>query len=436
MALRNLLYVYTMKKTKLLILFVLGALFGGFVWQISHEWTALHQPIVQEGKLNFDGLIASIKNVVNTEDIIPWGKNYERFDTINSILQNSYYDIDKLNTGKMLSNAIKAYVDAIEDPYTIYMDSEQNSGFQEELKGSSDFEGIGAVISKKDYYIQIDEIIKWSPAFNAGLRILDRIVMINTWLTKSIDVNQAVSQIRGPKWTKVNLTIERVAKDGSKEVIEKEITRDKLIIPSVNGKIITWDNWENLGYINISIIWEETENLLKKTLSEFKDQKVEGILLDLRGNGWWLLPISVQIASHFIPKGKLVVSAKYTTFEDEQMFSEGYTEYQNIPMVVLVDWLTASAWEIIALALQEQIGAQLVGTQTFGKWSIQTMDEFDDGASLKYTVGKWYTPNGENIDFSWATPDIVIEFDVDAYTKDAIDNQLEKAKEVISTMIK
>ena len=425
-----------MKKTKLLILFILGVLFGGFIWQIGHERTILHQPIIQEGRLNLNGLIASIKNVVNTDNVTVWGKNYERFDTINSILQSEYYDISKINTGKMLSSAIKAYVDAIDDPYTIYMDSDQNSGFQEELKGSSEFEGIGAVISKKDYYIQIDEIIKWSPAFTAGLKMLDRIVMINTGSTKSLDVNQAVSQIRGPKWTNVKLTIERIAKDGSKEVIEKEVTRDKLTIPSVNGKIITWANALKIWYINISIIGEETENLLKTTLSEFKNQNIKGIILDLRGNGWGLLPVAVQIASHFIPKGELVVSAKYTTFKDEKMLSEGYTEYQNIPMVVLVDGLTASAGEIIALALQEDIGAQLVGTQTFGKWSIQTMDEFNDGASLKYTVGKRYTPNWENIDITWATPDVIVEFDTGAYTNKVIDTQLEKAKEVLTNMIK
>lgn len=425
-----------MKKTKVLILFILGILLGWFMRQIGHERNTFHQPLIQQGKLNLDGLIVSIKNVINTKELGLWSKDYQRFDTVYGILQSSYYNVEKLNTGKMLSNALKAYVDAIEDPYTIYMDSETNSWFQEELKWSSDFEGIGAVISKKDYYIQVDEIIKGSPAFNAGLKILDRIVIINTWSTKSLDINQAVSRIRGPKWTTVKVTIERVAKDGSKDIIEKEITRDKLVIPSVNGKIITWSNKEILWYINISIIGEETENLLKKTLSELKDQNMKGIILDLRGNGWWLLPVAVQVASHFIPKGKLVVSTKYTTFEDEKLVSEGYVDYQNIPMVVLIDGLTASAWEIIALALKEQIGAQLVGTQTFGKWSIQTMDEFDDGASLKYTVGKRYTPNGENIDITWAAPDVLVEFDADKYLSSAIDNQLEKAKQVIGTMIK
>jgi carboxyl-terminal processing protease len=104
-----------------------------------------------------------------------------------------------------------------------------------------------------------------------------------------------------------------------------------------------------------------------------------------------------------------------------------------LPVIVLVDWMTASAGEIIAMALQEQMWAKLVGTQTFGKWSIQTMDEFTDWASLKYTIGKRYSPTGKNIDTTWVTPDVLIEFDADLYTKDRIDNQLEKAKLLLIT---
>ncbi len=425
-----------MKRTRLLILFVLWTLFWGFLWQIGHERNIMRQPLISSGKLNVDALVASIKNVINPDTLWIWDTKYDRFDTLYSILQNSYYDIDKLNTGEMLNSALKAYVDAIDDPYTIYMDSVQNSWFQEELKGSSDFEGIGAVISKKDYYIQVDEVIKWSPAFLAWLRMLDRILIINTWSTKNLDVQEAVQQIRWPKWTLVKLTIERISKDGKKDLFEKDITRDKLIIPSVTSKILTWSKSSLIWYINISIIGEETETLLKNTLTELKTQKIKGIILDLRGNWWGLLPVAVEIASHFIPKGLLVVSAKYTTFEDEKLLSQWYSDYQNMPMVVLVDWLTASAGEIIALALRENIGAQLIGTQTFGKGSIQTMDEFPDGASLKYTVGKRYAPNGENINLTWATPDVIVEFDSDSYIKDGTDNQLEKAIAVLTSLFK
>lgn len=420
-----------MKKSKLIILFILGVLLWGFIWQIGHEWNSLRQPIIQEGKINIDGLISSIKQVINPNELWLNNQNYERFDTIHSVLQYSYYDTEKIDTGAMITNALKAYVDALDDPYTIYMDTEQNSGFQEELKWSSDFEGVGAVISKKDYYIQIDEVIKWWPAFNAWCMMLDRIVMINTWLTKDIDVYEAVDQIRWPKWSTVTLTIERIAKDGTKEIIEKDLIRDTINVPSVNGKVLSG----NIGYINISLIGEETENLLKTTIIELKKNQIKWIILDLRGNGGWILPIAVEIASHFIPQGKTIVSAKYSTFEDEIMKSQWYSDLQDIPVVVLIDGLTASAWEIIALALQQNIGAQLIGTTSFGKWSIQTMTDFDDGASLKYTVWKWYAPNGIHIDKTGITPDIIIEFDWDSYLENDRDNQLEKAEEVIKTLL-
>lgn len=425
-----------MKRYISLLLFILWGLFGGFVCQIGHEWHDLRQPLIQEWKLNLDGLISSIKNVINAEELWLGDIKYQRFDAIYSLLQSSYYDVHKLNTWAMLTNALKAYVDAIDDPYTVYLDSSQYSGFQEELKWSSDLEGIGAVVSKKDYYIQIDEIIKWSPAFKAWLQILDRVVMINSGSTKDLDVNEAVSKIRWPKWTSVTLTIERLSKDGSKNILEKNIVREKLIIPSVKWEIITWSKGQLFWYINISIIGEETENLLKQTLQTFQGQDIKGIILDLRGNGGWLLPVAVEVASHFIPKDSLVVSTKYTTFEDEELLSKWYIGFQWLPIVVLVDGLTASAWEIIALALREQIGAQLIGTQTFGKWSIQTLDEFEDWSSLKYTVGKRYTPNGTSIDTTWALPDILVDFDQNAYLTRAIDNQLQKAKDVLETMIK
>lgn len=425
-----------MKRYISLLLFILWGLFGGFVCQIGHEWHDLRQPLIQEWKINLDGLISSIKNVINPEELWLGDIKYQRFDAIYSLLQSSYYDVHKLNTWAMLTNALKAYVDAIDDPYTVYLDSSQYSGFQEELKWSSDLEGIGAVVSKKDYYIQIDEIIKWSPAFKAWLQILDRVVMINSGSTKDLDVNEAVSKIRWPKWTSVTLTIERLSKDGSKNILEKNIVREKLIIPSVKWEIITWSKGQLFWYINISIIGEETENLLKQTLQTFQGQDIKGIILDLRGNGGWLLPVAVEVASHFIPKDSLVVSTKYTTFEDEELLSKWYIGFQWLPIVVLVDGLTASAWEIIALALREQIGAQLIGTQTFGKWSIQTLDEFEDWSSLKYTVGKRYTPNGTSIDTTWALPDILVDFDQNAYLTRAIDNQLQKAKDVLETMIK
>lgn len=353
-----------------------------------------------------------------------------RIDQINTILERNYYETESINTGKMQDSALKAYVDGLDDPYTVYLDSSTNSGFQQEIKWQQDFEGIWAVVSKKDYYVQVEELIKDSPAYKAGLFPLDRIVMINTGSVKDLNINDAVSKIRWPKWSIVTLTVERIKKDNSKEIIKKDVIRDKLSIPSVTSKIIN-NKGKSFAHITISIIWEETENILKQQIESIKQNHIDGIILDLRWNGWGLLPISVEIASHFIPEGELVVSSRYKQLWEENFYSEWYGNLENIPTVVLVDEMTASASEIIALALQEQIGAKIVGKQSFGKWTIQTMYEFNNWTSLKYTIWKRYSPSGKNINKTGILPDVIVDFDLEAYKTTGKDSQLDKA---ISTL--
>ncbi len=368
---------------------------------------------------------------VQTKSEVQNTNSYERFDEVLDTLSFLYYDQEKIHTWKMIENALKAYVDALEDPYTSYLDAETNSGFQEDLKWEANFEWIWAIISKKDYYVLVEEVVKDSPAFKAWLLPLDRIVIINEDSTKELSINEAVKQIRWPKWSTVSLRIERINKNETKEVLEKKVIRDTISIPSVSSTILTWK--KTIGYLEISIIGEETENLLKKELLKLKTGNIEGLIIDLRGNWWWLLPIASEIASHFIPINKLVVSSKYKQLGEEEYYSKGY-EWPKVPIIILIDGYTASAGEIIALALQEQIGAKLIWTQSFWKGSIQTMEDFEDGASLKYTIGKRYSPSGKNIDKIWILPDIVIEFDRDLYKEKNIDNQLEKAKEIITNM--
>jgi len=359
-------------------------------------------------------------------------QSYQRFDEVLETLQLLYYDQSRINTWKMIENAIKAYVDAIEDPYTSYLDAETNSGFLEDLKWESNFEWIGAVISKKDYYVIIEEVIKWSPAFNIWLKALDRIVVIDETSTKDISINDAVNQIRWPKWSSVRLRIERINKDETKEVFEIQVTRSSISVPSVSSAIFTGK--KTIWYLEISIIGEETENLLKKELFNLKNNNIQWLIIDLRWNWWWLLPMAVKISSHFIPKNKLVVSSKYEQLWEEEDFYSMGLEWPKVPTIVLIDKMTASAGEIIAIALQEQTSAVLIWTQSFGKWSIQTMEDFEDWASLKYTIGKRYSPSGKNIDKIWVAPDISLEFDWKLYEEKKIDNQLEKAKKEILNM--
>ena len=418
-------------KISSIFLLLLWVIIGAAVRQTKQSWQTLQTAaLADNGKVNIQSLLNNISHTVRNTSIIQ--DKYERFEEIEYILQNEYYFPEDLNNKKMLESAVKAYVDWLEDPYTVYFDYEENTQFFDDLDGEMNLEGIGAVISKKEYYILIEEIIKQSPAMQAWILPLDRVVAIQGSWVEDLSVAQAVEQIRGPAGTQVTLTIERET-DGQKELLDLVVTRDKITIPSVSHEVYTTNN-KKLWYINISMIWEETEKMLKKTITELETQDIQWVILDLRWNGGGFLPIAIEITSHFIPKDILIATAKYQTYADEEYYSLWYENFEWLPVVVLIDMFTASAGEIIAGALQEQVNATLLGTQTFGKWSIQTLIEFTDGAALKYTVGRRYLPSGKNIDKNWLEPNIIIEFDTEQYTNERVDNQLEEAIEILSNI--
>lgn len=362
--------------------------------------------------------------------------DYSQLEKLYTLLQNQYYDQAALDTGVMFDGALKWFVAALGDPYTVFLDTEENSSFTEELKGEENFEGIGAAILKKNDAIEIQEVYKWTPSYEAGLRPLDLIVEVNGEKTTEMTTQDAVDKIRGPEGSSVELAILRQsAEDPAERLFKVDITRKKVSIPSVSTDLLTMGT-RKIGYINISIIGEQTENAMKKAVAEVKAQNIDGLILDLRGNGGGFLDIGVEIASHFVPKGQTVVTTKYRVAQYDEIYqSQWYAEFDSTPVVVLVDFLTASAGEIIAAALRDINGAVIVGTQTFGKWSIQTIEDFGVGSAIKYTIGKWYTPNDENIDEVGLTPDVVVDFDADAYKSDGTDNQLERAKEEVIKLI-
>lgn len=372
-----------------------------------------------------------ISNIFTKKDSLSYYQNkYARFEQIDTIFGEDYYYTDRIDSWEMVQSAIKAYVDSINDPYTVYMDAEENSGFMSDLEWENHFDGIWAVVSKKDYYVLVEEVIKNAPAFKAGIKPLDRIIKIDNDYIQDWTLDEAVKKMRWPAWSTVAITFER--DNGEKtEMLKVEVTRDTIDIPSVSSKI--FDIWDKkVWYIEISLIWEETEKLFKNTVNDLKKDWIEGIILDLRWNGGWYLDVWVQIASHFVPKWQLIVAARYRWYADTNYYSKWYGDLEWIKTVVLVDWLTASAGEIIALALQEQVWATLLWTTTFGKWTIQTIFPFVDWDSVKYTVWAWYPPSDKNINEVWVSPDIVVEFDVESYVNDSIDNQLEEAKNLFN----
>ena len=362
-------------------------------------------------------------------------KKYKRFEEIQQVLNQEYVDQKLLLSGEksMLDSAVKAYVDGLGDPYTTYLDAVEFSGLQHELEWEGQIEGIWAIVGKKEYYIQIEEVIKGSPAFKAGLLPLDRIIMIGTGETKNLTTYEAVSLIRGKKWTKVKFGIERPQNSWENQYLVIEVERDTIDVPSVRSKILTHNN-QKIWYIEISIFWEQTNKLLTRAISNSINENVSGIVLDLRGNGGGLLPVAVDLAGHFLEPWTLVVKTDFYTYQKADYRTKGFGELKEFPIVVLIDKMSASASEILALALREQgSNVKIIGTSSFWKGTIQTLKDFDDQTSLKYTVGKRFWPQWTSIDKIGITPDIEVAFDMTGYIEKKIDNQLEKALEVLTS---
>ena len=432
-----------MKKSnrKKIYTFVLGSIFGislsmlvglQFFENIKANLSVQNQSI----KLNVDelknDLKESIKNNSKEQDQKDTQLNYSNFEEVLNILQDNYFNDDKIKPQKMLNNALRWFVQAIDDPHTTYLTSDENEDFQESLTWEDDFEWIGAEVSRQKDWIRIERPLDWQPAQKSWLKPLDIIVEIDWESTSDMSVGDAVDKIRGPQWTKVKLKIFR---ESENEVFEVEVVRDSINVPSVRSEILNLTGDLKVGHIDISMVWEETENALKENIEKLKENNIDWVILDLRWNWGGFLDIATQIASHFIAKWKEIVSTEYSNIPGQSIKSKWYWELENIPVVVLVDWLSASASEIISAALREQRNAQIIGTKTFGKGSIQTIKNLDDWSSLKYTIGKWFTPSWENVDQEGINPDIEVEFDPDLYEDQDIDNQLEKAKEIISKQI-
>jgi carboxyl-terminal processing protease len=228
------------------------------------------------------------------------------------------------------------------------------------------------------------------------------------------------------------------------------------LIPSVSSKIILWKKWFPIGYIALSIFAQDTDEKLQIEIIKLKNQWISWFILDLRWNGGGLLPESVDVASHFLPIGTPVVQAKYRIYSDTVYKAEWNDTLSYLPTVILVNGFTASASEIITLGIKEwrcknsiswtwwiyntwfdkNCDVLIIGEHTFGKWSIQNLQELSFGWSVKLTVGKRFPPSGLSIDHVGIQPDIVIPFDTNLYQKNAFDNQLDKAITVLSQSYK
>ncbi len=369
------------------------------------------------------------KNVLkNAEKNKPGDVDFGVFWEAWNKIDRYYVDESKLDSQKRVYGAIDGMVKAVGDPYSGFMDPEMAKDFDSEMEGS--FEGIGAELGMKDGILTIISPIDGMPAQKAGLQAGDKIFKINGEMTADISIDEAVRKIRGTKGTEVVLSIVRINGEKS-ETKDFTVTRDTIELKSV-----TYEKKENnIGYIRINKFVEDTSKEFNREVTKAIADNSKGIVLDVRNNPGGYLNVSIEIASKFVTKEKVVVWEEEKDGEKKAFKAIGGASLSEIPVIVLVNEGSASASEILAGALRDNNGSKLIGTKSFGKGSVQQLETLKDGSSLRITIAKWLTPSGGSIHEKGLEPDIVVEMSDDDL-KNKNDLQLQRAMDELKNVIK
>jgi len=340
---------------------------------------------------------------VSMVDAKPTDK-YEKlslFTKVMHLLETTY--VEEVDVKKLIYGGIKGMLQEL-DPHSAFLDPNDYKEMKESTTG--EFGGVGIEITKKDNIITVISPIEDTPAWTAGLKSMDKIIKINDESTAEMELQAAVSKMRGASGTKVKLTILR---EGKQKPIDFVIIRKIIKIVSVKSMMLP----DDYAYLRISTFNESTVTDLKKALTklekEAKSKKINGIMLDLRNNPGGLLDQAIGVSDLFLSKG-IIVSVQG---RDKDKKIVEYAKANNImsevvPMVVLVNQASASASEIVAGALQDNKRAVVIGQKTFGKGSVQTLVELDDKSAIKYTIALYYTPSGRSIQAKGIEPDVTI----------------------------
>ncbi|PIQ92565.1 MAG: hypothetical protein COV69_02305 [Parcubacteria group bacterium CG11_big_fil_rev_8_21_14_0_20_39_14] len=349
--------------------------------------------------------------------------DFSLFWEVWSELEQKFINRNELNFQKMIYGAISGMVKSLNDPYTQFLDPEQSKIFLEDVSGS--FEGIGAEIGLRKNQLQIIAPLEGTPAKNAGLRSGDKILKIDDKITSDLTLDQVVMLIRGPGGTEVILTILR--DDSPKEI---KIIRDVIKVPTLKSELKD----DKIAYIKIYSFAENLNSDFKETANKILRAGVQKIILDVRDNPGGYLQISKDIAEWFLKKGSVIL---LEDFGEEKEKKEHKTnkdgKFFDFPVVVLINQGSASASEILAGALRDVRGVILVGEKSFGKGSVQELEKFRDGSSIKITTARWLTPSGKSIMEEGLEPDIKIEMTEKDF-EEGKDPQLEKALELIKNL--
>ncbi|MBI1845509.1 MAG: S41 family peptidase [Candidatus Rokubacteria bacterium] len=320
------------------------------------------------------------------------------FTEVLSIVQNQY--VDEVGPKDLIYNAIKGTLRGL-DPHSSFLDPDSYREMQVETSGS--FGGLGIEITLRDDVLTVVSPIEGTPAHKAGLQPGDRIVKIDGLVTKDMQLSDAVKRMRGKPGTKVTIGVVR---EGWTEAKDFDIVREQIRVQSVRQA----DVGGGIAYIKLRQFQEQSPSDMTAALERASKAGMKALILDLRNNPGGLLTAAVEITEDFVEDGKLVVYTEGRVRNQNMRFqAHARKAYANLPMVVLVNQGSASASEIVAGALQDWGRAIVVGTQTFGKGSVQTIIPLSDGSGLRLTTAKYFTPKGRSIHGKGITPDIVVE---------------------------
>jgi carboxyl-terminal processing protease len=340
---------------------------------------------------------------IATKVLATQSETYEKlkiFSEVLYLIQTNY--VEEVDIQEVIYGGIHGMLKVL-DPHSSFMPPDVYSEMQVETRGN--FGGLGIQIAIKDDQLTVIAPIDDTPAFRAGIEAGDRIIKIEETLTKDMLLMEAVKLLRGPKGTAVTITIMR---DNFEKPKEFTITRDIIELKSATSRMLL----DGIGYVRLRQFSENTSDELEDALNDLEAKGMEAVVLDLRSNPGGLLNSAVDVADKFLEKGKLIVYTEGRKKNQDMRFMahDDFT-HPNYPMVILVNHGSASASEIVAGALQAHARAILIGTQTYGKGSVQSVIPLSDNSGLRLTTAKYFTPDGRSIHEKGIMPDIIVPFE-------------------------
>jgi carboxyl-terminal processing protease len=407
-----------LKKISFFILFLIAVLiaFGGGMYFSQNNKTI--EKLAKEGNVYLGEVTGKYSR--SPEGGLGQDVDFDLYWEVWDALHEKYVDKDKINDKELFYGSIEGMVRAMNDPYSVFMDPLEAKDFQESLNETS-FEGIGAEISIRDNVLTVVSPLEGTPADKAGLRPGDKILAIDGTSTANMNLDDAVQRIRGEEGTEVVLTVLR---ESFQEPQDIPIVRGEIVVKSVRTKME-----DDIFVIEITNFKNDTFDLFNQAVQEAVKKDPGGIVLDLRNNPGGYLQGAVEVASEWVEDGNVVIE-EFAGGEKQEYEAKGVARLKDFNTVVLINQGSASASEIVAGALQDHEEAIILGEKSFGKGSVQSLQDFENKSSIKITVAKWLTPSGDTIEEKGIEPDIEVEMSQEDYDQ-VKDSQLDRALELL-----